>query len=218
MKQALNKITKYLGARPSIELARLWPSHLTLSVMRKLNEIHLRTGLLQVITLTVKHKAPCNLLIFGLGNDSVFWSRLNRGGVTIFLEDNLHWFQKITKKSKNLTAFLVNYHTKRSDWQMLLESPSLLDMPLPNNVEKEKWDIILVDAPEGVSDQSPGRMKSIYLSSRLVKDAGDIFIHDCQRKVEDIYSNKFIKKENLAREIQSPGGFLRHYHITHRPT
>jgi len=169
---------------------------------------------LKVISTTVKEKAPCKLLIFGLGNDSVFWSKLNRGGITIFFEDNKNWFQKITKRSKNLTAFLVNYNTKRSDWKMLLESPSLLDMTLPDTVEKEEWDVILVDAPEGLSDQNSGRMKSIFLSSRLVRNLGDIFVHDCDREVEDIYCNNFLKKENLKIEIKGPTGLLRHYHLT----
>ena len=99
---------------------------------------------------------------------------------------------------------------------MLLESPSLLDMTLPKNVEREEWDVILVDAPAGLNDQSPGRMKSIFLSSRLVKNSGDVFVHDCNREVEDIYCNNFLKKENLQIEISAPTGSLRHYHISTR--
>lgn len=218
MKKILKKIIKYLFAWPSIELTKLWPSYFNISVMRKLNEIQLSTEQLKVISTTVKRKAPCKLLIFGLGNDSMFWFNLNRGGVTIFLEDNKSWFQKVTKRSKNLIAFFVNYNTQRSDWKMLLESPSLLDMTLPNNVEKEKWDVIFIDAPEGWNDKTPGRMKSIFLSSRLVKDSGDIFVHDCDREIEDIYCNKFLKKENLKIEIKTLSRFLRHYHITNRST
>jgi glucuronoxylan 4-O-methyltransferase len=218
MKKTFKKITKYFFARPSIELARIWPLHLNISVMRRLNEIQLSAEQLKVIVITVKAKAPCKLLIFGLGNDSVFWLKLNRGGVTIFLENNNDWFQKITKRSKDLIVFLVNYNTQRNDWKLLLESPSLLDMTLPNNVAKEEWDVIFVDAPEGWNDQTSGRMKSIYLSSKLVKNSGDIFVHDCNREVEDIYCNKFLKKENLKKEIKAPSGFLRHYHITNRST
>ena len=105
MKKVLNKIAKYFFARPSFELARLWPSYFPIYVMRKLNEIHLSEDLLQLIAVTIKRKAPCNLLIFGLGNDSVFWHKLNRGGVTVFLEDNLDWYNKITSQSQYLNAF-----------------------------------------------------------------------------------------------------------------
>lgn len=217
MKKILKKVVEYLFAWPSIELARLWPSQFTISMMRLLNAILLSSQQLNVISTTVKRKAPCKLLVFGLGNDSVFWSKLNRGGVTIFLEDNKDWLQKVTKRSKGITAFLVSYNTQRTDWKLLLESPSLLNMTLPNDVEKEEWDVVLVDAPEGTNDQTPGRMKSIFLSARLIKNSGDIFVHDCNREIEDIYCNNFLKKENLKMEIKAAIGFLRHYHITNRP-
>jgi len=216
MKKILDEIMKYLLTRPSIKLTVVWPSHFTISVMKRFNEIQLSTEQLKVICATIKRKAPCKLLVFGLGNDSVFWSGLNRDGVTVFLEHNRDWFQKIIKRSKNMKAFLISYDTNRKDWKMFLEDTSLLNMTLPNDVEKEEWDVILVDAPGGGNDQAPGRMKSIFLSSRLIKDSGDIFVHDCDREVEDIYCNKFLGKENLETEIRAPIGVLRHYHITNR--
>jgi len=170
---------------------------------------------LRLISVTVKDKSPCRLLVFGLGNDSVFWSVLNRSGVTVFLEDNKDWYEKITQRSKNLTAYLVNYHTKRNEWKTLLESPSLLDMNLPNDILTQEWNVILVDAPAGWNDQSTGRMKSIFLASQLVGNSGDVFVDDCDREVENNYSTTFLKKENLKTEIQSQTGLLRHYHIKH---
>ena len=89
------------------------------------------------MAITVKEKAFCKLLVFGLGNDSLFWFRINRGGVAMFLEDNIDWLQKITKRSKDLIAFPVSYNTKITDWEILLKSPSLLDMTLPDKVEKK---------------------------------------------------------------------------------
>lgn len=185
--------------------------------MRKLNEIQLSTIQLKVICATIKRKTPCKLLVFGLGNDSFFWSSLNRNGITVFLEDDTEWFQKIIKKSKNIKAFLVSYNTQRKDWKTMLENKSLLEMTLPNDLGKEAWDVILVDAPAGWNDESPGRMKSIFLSSKLIRNSGDIFVHDCDREVEDIYCDKFLQKENLRLEIKAPIGFLRHYHIMNRP-
>jgi hypothetical protein len=218
MKNIYEKSIKYLFALPSIALASRWPSYLPISAMRILNRIQLSTAQLKVMSMIVKERAPCKLLIFGVGNDSVFWSTINKDGVTIFLENNKNWYQSITKSSKDLTVFLINYNTKRSDWKMLLDSPSLLDMALPNNVEKEKWDIIMVDGPDGQNDQATGRMKSIFLSSRLIKNEGDIFVHDCNREVEGIYCNNFLKEEHLKIEIEGPLGCLRHYHMTNRST
>jgi glucuronoxylan 4-O-methyltransferase len=218
MKKILKEIMKYLLAQLSIKLTRFWPSHLNISIMRKLNGIQLSTEQLKVICATIKRKAPCKLLVFGLGNDSLLWASINRGGVTVFLEDDKDWFQRITKRSKDIKAFLINYDTKRKDWKMFLEDTSLLNMTLPNDLGKEEWEVIFVDAPAGWNDENPGRMKSIFLSSKLVKNTGDIFVHDCNREVEDIYCNKFLEKNNLEMEIRAPIGFLRHYHITNRST
>jgi len=171
---------------------------------------------LKVICATIKRKTPCKLLVFGLGNDSFFWSSLNRNGTTIFLEDNKEWFQNIMKKAKNIKAFMVSYNTQRKDWKTMLENKSLLEMTLPDNVENEAWDIILVDAPAGWKDENPGRMKSIFLSSKLIRNSGDIFVHDCNREVEEIYCDKFLQEENLRLEIKARIGLLRHYHIINR--
>ena len=200
MNKFIDIIVNYLFALPSIELASRWPLYLLISAMRILNKIELSTAQLKAISIIVKEKAPCKLLIYGVGYDSAFWSKINKDGVTIFLEDNNNWYQSITTMFRDLTVFLIAYNTKRSGWKMLLDSPSLLDMALPNIVETEKWDVILVDGPNGQNDQSTGRMKSIFLSSRLIKNSGDIFVHDCNREVEDIYCNRFLKEENLKIE------------------
>lgn len=212
MKKIFKKLIKDFRAWLSIELSGLWPSHYNISVMRRLNDIQLSVEQLKYISTAIKKKTPCKLLIFGLGNDSVFWFKLNRSGDTIFLEDDKEWLQRIAKRSKGLTAFLVNYNTQRSEWVTLLKSPALSDMILPNEVTNEDWDVIIVDGPAGWNDKTPGRMKSIYQSSQLVKNSGDVFVHDCERPVEYVYSNKFLKQENLKTEIKAPdGGLLRHY-------
>jgi glucuronoxylan 4-O-methyltransferase len=153
--------------------------------------------------------------VFGLGKDSEYWSLLNKDGVTVFLENSAYWLDRITGRSKNIKAFKVRYDTKRSDWEMLIERSDLLDMPLPDEVRARKWDMILVDGPNGYEDHHPGRMKSIFLASELIGNPGDVFVHDCERIVENAYCNKFIGKEYLNKEISGKGGLLRHYRIFH---
>ena len=96
-----------------------------------------------------------------------------------------------------------------------MATPKLLELPLPGDVLEKKWDIILVDAPGGWNDETPGRMQSIYMSSKLIKTKGEIFVHDCEREIEDIYCNKYLKVENLIQEIKTFKGnrFLRHYQM-----
>lgn len=176
-------------------------------------QIQLGIEQIDLIMKTIKSNSRCRFLVFGLGNDSLFWSTINREGVTVFLEDDRQWFENVIKKTPHLTACLVQYGTRRSDWQKLLESRSLLQMALPKDVEKTEWDVILVDAPAGWGDHTPGRMKSIYVASLLAKKDGDIFVHDCDREVEDAYCRNFFKNENLQVEIEHPRGWLRHYRM-----
>lgn len=203
----------------SVELAVHRPATPLLALVKRFYEIQLSADQLKLIATTVKAKKGCRLLIFGMGNDSAFWSRLNRNGMTVFLEDNEQWHQRITERVKGLTSVLVSYNTRITDWKMLLESPSLLQMTLPDEVEKEAWDVILVDAPDGSNDRTTGRMKSIALASRLAGDPGTVFVHDCEREVENSYCNRFLKEENLKAEIDPPdSGCLRQYLMTREDT
>jgi glucuronoxylan 4-O-methyltransferase len=82
---------------------------------------------------------------------------------------------------------------------------------LPIEIMEMKWDIIFVDGPEGWSDEKPGRMKSIFTAAQLAHQSKDcyVFVHDCDRPVEAIYSRVFLCDENLI-SIQER---LRKYYI-----
>ena len=201
---------------PGVKLAMVWPSLVLIALVRAVSGIQLSASQLRLIIKTMKNRAPCRLLVFGLGNDTVFWVELNRGGETVFLEDNEFWLRRVVGRSRLIKAYLVAFDTRREDWKRLLESPSELAMSLPAGVEKRAWDVVVVDAPAGYDDNTPGRMKSIYMSSQLVKCPGDVFVHDCNREIEDIYSHRFLGKDNLRVEVRSAIGYLRHYHLTDR--
>jgi glucuronoxylan 4-O-methyltransferase len=178
--------------------------------MRSVNKIQIDVNELSVIINIIKRRAPCNFLIFGLGNDSLFWESINRSGKTVFLEDNEDWIQKISKQDATIRIYLIDYKSQLTQWQALLNSPHLLNIDLPREIENESWNIILVDSPEGWRHDKPGRMKSIYLASQLGKNNSDIFVHDCDRQVEIIYCDKFLKEGNFKVQV----GKLRHYYLT----
>jgi hypothetical protein len=79
---------KTLLIRSNLELCTLRPSYFAVKVMRNSNQIQLSLDQLKLIIDTIMNKTPTNLLVFGLGNDSIFWNKLNRKGTTVFLEDN----------------------------------------------------------------------------------------------------------------------------------
>lgn len=159
-------------------------------------------------------KSPCKMLIFGVGNDSELWVNLNRNGLTVFLENNTEWLNKIRKQVPQLQAHLVHYKHTRQEWAELLSKldKNALLMQLPPSIFSTKWDIIFVDAPEGWSDQNPGRMTSIFTAAFLAQNSGNthVFVHDCNRSIEDIYSTIFLKSKNLKQSVDR----LRHYHIS----
>ena len=147
-------------------------------------------------------KPPVNFLVFGMGNDSPLWSKLNRRGRTVFIEDQEEWFAKIKQEHPSLEAYLVNYGTKLEEGMQLIDHPERLSMDLPAEIRKTRWDVILVDGPAGYEDGTPGRMKSIYEASRLIKPHGNIFVHDQERPIEQEYCDRYLLRRNVVGEVQ----------------
>jgi glucuronoxylan 4-O-methyltransferase len=169
----------------------------------------------QLLRNTIREKAPCNLLIFGVGKDSRFWVEANRGGHTVFVEHEPEWIQKTREMIPGVTIHQVTYGTKRPQWKRLLHRQDLLFMEdLPNEVLATNWDVIFVDSPQGGTKKRPGRMKSIYTASVLAKRSTDVhvLVHDCNRKVEQVYSDTYLGPERMLSQTRT----LRHYFL--RPT
>lgn len=157
----------------------------------------------------MQRHTPCNVLIFGLGNDSTLWHQINTQGKTVFLEHNQEWHEKIMSKHPHLTSYFIHYHTVLSDWQQLLhQDETNLSIELPLEVMQTHWDIIFVDAPEGYASMHPGRIQSIYMASVLgQKDLSHVFVHDCDRPAEKAFCSHFLGDAKLVRSIEK----LRHY-------
>lgn len=134
-----------------------------------------------------------NFLVFGLGYDSKLWRYANRNGFTIFLEHDPKW---ITSESD---VFQISYTTKLTQADELLSEYRQgnfknLSISLPNIVLKTEWDYIFVDSPQGYKDHYPGRMQSIYAASILANTDTHIFVHDCDRRVEDMYTREMFSQ------------------------
>ena len=134
-----------------------------------------------------------NFLVFGTGNDTPLWRTANENGFNVFLEDQSQWINKT-----DTDVFEVKYSTYRSEHKRLLEEYKKekfknLKMSLPKIVMETNWDCIFVDAPVGKNDLSPGRMQSIFMAKILSNKNTDIFVHDCDRTVEDTYTKEMFK-------------------------
>jgi len=163
----------------------------------------------------IRAQAPCNLLIFGVGKDSRIWLEANRGGRTDFVEHEPEWIRTTRELLPGVVVHPVRYGTRRRQWRRLLRRQDRLFMEdLPNDVLSLEWDVILVDSPQGGRRSTPGRMKSIYTAAVLGRRSTDvdILVHDCERTVERVYSDRFLGPERMISETDR----LRHYRL--RPT
>ena len=75
---------------------------------------------------------PCNVLVFGLGNDSYLWNEINKGGLTIFLEDDPTWISNFL--NSNLKIQLIKYNTKVEDHQSIKFEESKIKIEIPKEL------------------------------------------------------------------------------------
>lgn len=160
-----------------------------------------------------------NILVFSMGRDSKIWNKINNDGVTIFLEDNIEWIDKVS--TSDMEYYKITYDVPRIKWRDLTNSAkndgdnTLLIKNLPTKVKDTKWDIILVDGPLGGYDgtlkgNGPGRAQSIFTAHYLSENNVDIFIHDCDREIENVCSDTLFKSVDLIKRIKT----LKHYKIS----
>lgn len=162
----------------------------------QLSPIEIRT-----IINEIQRKPNCSLLVFGCGNDSLLWEKVNAGGTTVFVEDNPEWAAKTLAQLDRSGVHVVNYNSRQADWREWLDCPSRLQMDLPAEIQSRRWDIIIVDGPAGENGERPGRMKSIYAASGLVAGGGLVFVHDCDRPAEDAFASRYLGAHRLAVEV-----------------
>ncbi|XP_044494164.1 glucuronoxylan 4-O-methyltransferase 1-like [Mangifera indica] len=178
----------------------------------------------------IKPKAPCNLLIFGLEPQYIKLSEINAGGITIFLEDDSNKIRAIKSKSKRTEIYKVEYSIPAKDAYKLLkyarQKPAcaprsgplqvskckLALKNLPQEAYKHKWDVVVVDGPNGDTPDAPGRMSTIYTAGIIARagNTTDVLVHDTDRTIEKWFSWEFLCDDNLV----SSKGKLWNFRIT----
>tara|TARA_R100000008_G_C3579401_1_gene167413 strand:+ start:542 stop:1219 length:678 start_codon:yes stop_codon:yes gene_type:complete len=165
----------------------------------------------QYIYEMIKSKGGCNLLVFGLGNDSMLWDMANTNGKTIFLEDIETWIEEVKNMSnimgKTLDIRKVTYTDIGRNYKKLLEDYengiNNLRIDLDDDIKNIKWDAILVDGPICYNPDVPCRMKSLYEAFYLSKlnNEVDVFIHDVNKLVVKTYVEYFYKEYELIKTL-----------------
>ena len=148
--------------------------------------------------------SPCNFLVFGLGEDSPLWQKINKNGRTVFLEDDTDWIRQFD--DQELEIYSVEYNTKAKDHEQIGFDADKLKMNLPETIRETEWDFILVDGPLGHNPprpyKGPGRMQSIFTAYELLKEGGICIVDDAARHIESTYSCHYFGKENCLLTIE----------------
>jgi uncharacterized protein (TIGR01627 family) len=160
-------------------------------LMSKVKDVQMTEEEYRYIVSKVSNK---KLLVFGTGYDSDLWRYAVKDGMVKFLEHDDKW---IPKNSNDIIK--VNYSTDISQAKGLLDEYTSgnydnLMMNLPEEILKTTWNCILVDSPPGWKVGTPGRMQSIYMASILAGKTTNVFVHDCDREVEDVFTNAMFSK------------------------
>ncbi|CAD6335722.1 unnamed protein product [Miscanthus lutarioriparius] len=185
-------------------------------------------GDVRAIAAVLRRRAPCNLLVFGLGGEVPLWRALNHGGRTVFLDENQYYVSHLEGRHPGLEAYDVAYTTTVREFPDLLDAARaaraaecrpvqnllfsdcrLAINDLPNQLYDVSWDVILVDGPRGYTATSPGRMSAIFTAGVLARTrAGegattDVLVHDYEREVERACSREFLCEENRVAETST---------------
>lgn len=178
----------------------------------------------------ISHRAPCNLLIFGLESQYLTLPAVNNGGTTVFLEDNPEKIRAAEKASNNYRIYKLEHLKPAKDAYKLLKharkspacAPKSLPLQaskcqlairgLPQEVYETKWNVIVIDGPTGNTLDAPGRMAAIYTAAILARSGNmtNVVVHDIDRMIEKWFSWEFLCEENLV----SSKGKLWNFKIT----
>jgi hypothetical protein len=145
-----------------------------------------------------------NVLIFGAGHDTRYWSTLNTGGKTLVIEDDATWAKKVRKKMKSGSIVLHTYPTTVED-TLRPDGKKLADFPEPPGIADTRWDIILIDGPAGYQSDKPGRSLPIYWAHKYSHPHTHIFVDDYERPLEREYCDFFFGKERDITLLPSHG-------------
>lgn len=157
---------------------------------RYLPDIQMSPAQIEAVSAAILSRGPkCNLLVFGLGNDSPLWAAINKGGHTLFLENIPEWIAKTKAVSPELNIAQVSYGdvtvaASKKDPISIIQRAQV-----PQLLLDRKWDVIIVDGPMGYAPGLPGRAIPICWTKKLASPATHIFIDDYDRELESTYAD-----------------------------
>ena len=121
----------------------------------------------ELIYKIIKTKYPCNVLLFGLGEDSYLWKSANKGSNTIFIENIKSWGDKFP----DLDVEIVNYKTTVLDFtNNLNEEKLLLSLDLDNSTESMKLFKSFIERFDSQNIEEATTKSLLWFKKHLAKD------------------------------------------------
>ena len=158
-------------------------------------DTQISTHQMEVILGVLRFRADgCNLLVFGLGRDSIVWEQANADGYTLFVESQDAWIDFAKVISPQINVCKVSYEGRTVSSSVPICVDDLERYPVPEDLLARTWDVIIIDSPYGFGPECPGRSLPIYWTSRLAKSHTHVFVDDYERDLEKAYANAFIAK------------------------
>ncbi|MGE0719531.1 MAG: hypothetical protein AB7P02_29080 [Alphaproteobacteria bacterium] len=148
-----------------------------------------------------------NLLVFGAGHDSAFWTAINRDGLTCIVEDDRDWAEQVRREVPAAVVVDHAYPTTVREslaWDIAGEESPLVRFRPPAFLSLAAWDIVVIDGPAGYADDRPGRALPIYWAATAVPAAAHVFVDDCERPLERRYCARFLVQPR--RSVVLPSG------------
>jgi hypothetical protein len=132
------------------------------------------------------------MLVFGLGHDSKMWYEGNNKN-TFFVENNEKYIKLGIKDIPIENIIKYDYKTTRKS-SIKLTDDEIKSFIMPEKLMAEgPFDIIIIDGPEGHSEEKPGRLLPCYWSTMLSKQGTIIYVDDAKRQLETFCIRKYFK-------------------------
>ncbi len=166
------------------------------------NDTQMSAPQIEAIAGAIKSRGPhCNMLVFGLGNDSPLWAALNANGYTLFLEDVGDWIAKILSVHPTLDVQRVSYAGTTVASAMQNPNQTIETAKAPAFLLERDWDVIIIDGPMGYAPGLPGRALPICWSRQISRRSTHIFVDDYDRKLEQAYADFLFKDRSTSRVV-----------------
>lgn len=161
------------------------------AIRRHYNEkIQMSPAQIEAVSSAILSRSPgCNLLVFGLGNDSPLWNAINKDGYTLFIEDIPEWIAKMSAAHPDLNIDKVSYQGTTVASAIADPVTTIQRAKVPDVLLQRVWDVIIIDGPMGYAPNLPGRSLPICWAKQMAKPSTHIFVDDYDRDLERTYAD-----------------------------